>query len=111
MRELQLIRAHHLEWRERPDPALAEPRDAIMRPFVAGRCDGDTLPIHRHVSRAMQLGIRAGLIDPVVAGICGEVPFRGPFGIGHEGVAEVAGSTLLGLPRSILAPMRRTPVR
>lgn len=89
MRELQLIGAHHLEWRERPDPVLQETRDAIVRPFVAGRCDGDTLPIHRHVSRAMQVGIRAGLIDPVVASICGAVPFQGPAGIGHECIAEV----------------------
>ncbi|MEU2013927.1 alcohol dehydrogenase catalytic domain-containing protein, partial [Nocardia sp. NPDC019302] len=68
---------------------LTDARDAIVRPFVAGRCDGDTLPIHRRVSRAMQLGMRAGLIDPVVGSICGPVPFRGPFGIGHECIAEV----------------------
>ncbi|MBW0273574.1 zinc-binding alcohol dehydrogenase [Nocardia sp. MH4] len=89
MRELHLVRAHHLAWRERPDPVLRGPRDALVRPFVAARCDGDTMPIHRHVSRAMQLGLRAGFIDPVVASICGDVPFRGPFGIGHECVAEV----------------------
>jgi threonine dehydrogenase-like Zn-dependent dehydrogenase len=29
------------------------------------------------------------LIDPIVASICGPVPFQGPFGIGHECVAEV----------------------
>ncbi len=101
MRELQLVRAHHLEWRERPDPTVQEPSDAIVRPFIAGRCDGDTLPIHRHVSRPMQLGLRAGLIDPVVASICGPVPFRGPFGIGHECIAEVleTGSAVTGLAR------------
>ncbi|MFC0111848.1 alcohol dehydrogenase catalytic domain-containing protein [Kibdelosporangium aridum] len=30
-----------------------------------------------------------GLVDPVVGTICGTVPFRGPFAIGHESVAEV----------------------
>lgn len=89
MRELQFIRTGHLQWRDRPTPVLTDARDAIVRPFVAGRCDGDTLPIHRHVSRAMQLGVRAGLIDPVVSSICGSVPFKGPFGIGHECIAEV----------------------
>ncbi|MEU4415990.1 zinc-dependent alcohol dehydrogenase [Nocardia salmonicida] len=89
MRELQFIRTGHLKWRERPTPVLQDSRDAIVRPFVAGRCDGDTMPIHRHVSRAMQLGLRAGLIDPAVGSICGPVPFRGPFAIGHECVAEV----------------------
>ena len=60
-----------------------------MRPFVASRCDGDVLPIHRPVSRAMQVGLKAGLIDPVVGSILGPVPFQGPFGIGHECVAQV----------------------
>jgi threonine dehydrogenase-like Zn-dependent dehydrogenase len=89
MRELTFVGSGKLEWRDRPDPELREPGDALVRPFVASRCDGDTLPIHRPVSRAMQLGLRAGLIDPVVASIAGPVPFQGPFGIGHECVAEV----------------------
>jgi threonine dehydrogenase-like Zn-dependent dehydrogenase len=89
IRELQLIRSGHLEWREKPQPRLEGPRDAIVRPFVAARCDGDTLPVHRRVSRAMQLGLRLGAIDPVVASICGPVPFRGPFAIGHECVGQV----------------------
>jgi threonine dehydrogenase-like Zn-dependent dehydrogenase len=89
MRELQFIRTGQLEWRERPAPALEDPGDAIVRPFIAGRCDGDTLPLHRPVSRALQAGMALRLVDPVVACICGKVPFRGPFGIGHECVAEV----------------------
>jgi threonine dehydrogenase-like Zn-dependent dehydrogenase len=88
-RELQFIRSGRLEWRERDQPTLEGPRDAILRPFVASRCDGDTLPIHRPVSRAMQIGLRTGLIDPVVESILGPVPFQGPFGIGHECVAQV----------------------
>ena len=89
MRELTFIRSGSLEWRERPDPVLVEATDALVRPFVASRCDGDVLPIHRPVSRAMQAGLKAGLIDPVVGSILGPVPFQGPFGIGHECVAQV----------------------
>src|SRR4051794_32060084 len=89
MQELNLVRAGRLEWRERKDPVLVEPTDALVRPFVASRCDGDVLPIHRPVSRAMQAGLRLGLIDPVVASIAGTVPFHGPFGIGHECIAQV----------------------
>jgi alcohol dehydrogenase len=89
MRELTFIRSGHLEWRERPDPALLDGADALVRPFVASRCDGDVLPIHRPVSRALQVGLRTGLIDPVVGTILGPVPFQGPFGIGHECVAQV----------------------
>lgn len=89
MRELNLVKTGHLEWRERDEPRLLEPRDAIVRPFVASRCDGDALPIHRHVSRAMQIGMHVGQVDPVVGTITGSVPFQGPFGIGHECVAQV----------------------
>ncbi|KGN34292.1 dehydrogenase [Knoellia sinensis KCTC 19936] len=89
MRELNFVRSGQLEWRDRPDPVLENGTDALVRPFVASRCDGDTLPIHRSVSRGMQAGLRLGLIDPVVAAITGDVPFRGPFGIGHESIAEV----------------------
>jgi alcohol dehydrogenase len=89
VRELQLISSGRLAWREREPPTLRGPGDAIVRPFIAGRCDGDTLPIHRPVSRALQAGIAVRAIDPVVACICGRVPFKGPFAIGHECVAEV----------------------
>lgn len=89
MRELNFIRSGRLEWRDRPEPSLLAPTDALVRPFVASRCDGDVLPIHRPVSRAMQFGLKVGLIDPVVASIVGSVPFQGPFGIGHECIAQV----------------------
>ncbi|WP_243793526.1 zinc-binding dehydrogenase [Saccharopolyspora gloriosae] len=87
--ELRFERHGKLSWRERDAPVIESPGDAIVRPFVAGRCDGDTLPIHRPVSRAMQAGLALGVIDPVVACICGSVPFKGPFPIGHECVGEV----------------------
>ena len=89
MRELAFIRSGRLAWRDRDGPVLREPGDAIVRPFVAGRCDGDTLPIHRPVSRAMQAGLGLRVIDPAVGCICGAVPFKGPFAIGHECVAQV----------------------
>ena len=89
MRELNLISAGRLEWVERPEPTLQTPADAIVRPIVVSRCDGDALPIHRHVSRALQAGLKAGVIDPAVGHICGAIPFAGPFAIGHECIAEV----------------------
>jgi threonine dehydrogenase-like Zn-dependent dehydrogenase len=89
VRELQLIRSRRLAWRECDPPRLEDRGDAIVRPFVAGRCDGDTVPVHWPVSRGLQAGIALGLIDPVVGCICGKLPFKGPFAIGHECVAEV----------------------
>jgi hypothetical protein len=64
MRELEFIRSGKLAWRDRDAPVLREPSDAIVRPFIAARCDGDTLPIHRPVSRVMQAGLAVRVIDP-----------------------------------------------
>ncbi len=89
VRELRFERSGKLAWHERDKQTLRDPGDAIVRPFIAGRCDGDTVPIHRPVSRALQAGMALGLVDPVVGNICGKVPFRGPFAIGHECVAEI----------------------
>lgn len=89
MRELNLFGAKDLRWVDKPDPVLHTPTDAIVRPFIVSRCDGDTLPIHRRVSRAMQAGLRTGVLDPAVGHICGPVPFAGPFAIGHECIAEI----------------------
>lgn len=89
MRELRFERSGKLAWHERDRPVIQDPGDAIVRPFIVGRCDGDTLPIHRPVSRALQAAMALRLVDPVVGSICGRVPFRGPFAIGHECVAEV----------------------
>lgn len=89
MHELTFVGTGRLEWHERPAPTLASPTDALVRPFVAGRCDGDTLPMHSHVTRPMQVATKLGVIDSVVSKIVGDVPFRGPFGIGHEAIAQV----------------------
>lgn len=99
MRELTFVRTGCLEWRDRPAPTLVDPDDALVRPFVASRCDGDTVALHRNVSRPMQAAIKVGLIDPVVASITGEIPFQGPFGIGHEGIGQVVevGGRVAGL--------------
>jgi alcohol dehydrogenase len=99
MRELMLVRTGRLAWQEKPEPELAAPTDALVRPFVASRCDGDVLPLHWPAPRPMQAGLKLGLIDPVVASIVGPVPFHGPFGIGHECVAQVTavGADVVGV--------------
>ncbi len=108
MRELRFERSGKLAWHERDAPVLRDPGDAIVRPFIAGRCDGDTVPIHRPVSRALQAGMALGLIDPIVGSICGRVPFRGPFAIGHECVAEITAlgpeATRLRVGQRVIVP-------
>lgn len=108
MRELRFHRSGRLAWHETAEPVLREPDDAIVRPFLAGRCDGDTLPVHRPVSRALQVGMALRLVDPIVGCICGKVPFRGPFAIGHECVAEITalgpGVTRLSVGDRVIVP-------
>lgn len=86
---MTFVRRGHLEWREREAPVVRRGDDAVVRPIAAGRCDGDCLPIHWPVPRALQAGIAARMVDPVVSHIAGRVPFGEPFAIGHECVAEV----------------------
>lgn len=64
MRQLTYEQAGVVRWREVPDPVLADPAGALVAPLAVARCDLD-LPM------AAQ-----GL-------------FPGPFGVGHETVAEV----------------------
>jgi threonine dehydrogenase-like Zn-dependent dehydrogenase len=65
MRRLLFIEAERLEWDEAHDPELQGPGEAIVRPIAASNCDLDTAIVR------------------------GDVPFAGPFPIGHEFVAEV----------------------
>ncbi|WDA39638.1 zinc-dependent alcohol dehydrogenase [Erythrobacter sp. BLCC-B19] len=65
MRELVFLAPRQLDWRERAEPRITSPKDALVRPIAATTCDLDRLIIR------------------------GETPFRGPFAIGHECVAEV----------------------
>jgi alcohol dehydrogenase len=65
MKELIYVAPSKLEWREGPDPVLAAPEQALVRPIASAFCDLD-----RRIS--------AGL-----------TPFPPGFAIGHEAVGEV----------------------
>lgn len=64
MQQLTFVEAGTVEWRDVPEPELISPAGALVRPLAVARCDLD-LPM-----------AAAGL-------------FPGPFGVGHEIVAEV----------------------
>ena len=64
------------------------PHEALVRPIVASRCDGDCLFLFHDFSRALQLGAALHVIDPEVREL-GDRPFAGPFAYGHECIAEV----------------------
>ena len=89
MQQLTYIRKNSLQWRDIAAPTLQSPDAALVRPFVAARCDGDPLFLHRDLAWAMNTGVALHYLDPVVSTMLGEHPFGGPLAVGHEGVAEV----------------------
>jgi alcohol dehydrogenase len=75
MEQLTFLEAGKVEWRDVPAPTLEDDGQAIVRPLSVATCDLDTVLMH------------------------GRAPYRGPFGMGHEGVAEVVdiGDNVVGL--------------
>jgi len=89
MRQLTYLRKNTLQWWDVAAPTLQSPDAALVRPFVAARCDGDPLFLHRDLAWAMNAGVTLHYLDPVVPAMLGERPFGGPIAVGHEGVAQV----------------------
>ena len=87
-RVLTFVKKGCLEWREVPAPRLLAASDAIVRPIVASRCDGDAVFLFHDFSTALAAGAALHVIDPGVTSL-GARPFRGPFPYGHECIAEV----------------------
>lgn len=54
-----------LGWMNQPEPILLHPEDAVIRPVASSTCDLDVMIIQ------------------------GKTPFKGPFEIGHECIAEI----------------------
>ena len=77
MRQLTFIKKGRVEWRQGPEPRLAGPLQAIVRPFVAARCDGDCVPLFRSLTNLVNGGIALHFLDPVVTDVFGPNPFRG----------------------------------
>ena len=65
MRQLNFVEAGRAEWREAPDAKLEGDAEAVVRPLAVAACDLDAAIMR------------------------GEVPFEGPFPLGHEFVGEV----------------------
>lgn len=89
MQELALIKTRRVAWRSVPEPKLGGPMEALVRPVIASRCDGDNLPIFNHVTTGLRAGIALHYFDPMVAELLGPSPYGKPFALGHECIAEV----------------------
>jgi alcohol dehydrogenase len=70
------------------EPALEQPTDALVRPFLAARCDGDRMCLSTPYPRLFRWGAALHLLDPTL-GHAATDPFQGPFPYGHECLAEV----------------------
>ncbi len=88
MRSLELVRPKTLRWRDADEPVVESAGDAIVRPFIAARCDGDVFFLQHDFERALSLGAALHAVDPAF-GSAKTNPFAAPFAYGHECVAEV----------------------
>jgi alcohol dehydrogenase len=88
MRQLTFIKSRTLAWWDVPEPVLQSPREALIRPFIAARCDGDAFFLRHDFTRAMRVGAALHVIDDDFKNARTDV-FQGPFPYGHECVAEV----------------------
>lgn len=89
IKELTLVKKNKLEWREKDEPSLQHPKEAIIRPFVASRCDGDSIFLFHNFTRAIRLGVNIHFLDQKVLDVFGTKPFAPPFCVGHECIGEV----------------------
>lgn len=89
MRELTFVKTRRVEWRSVPEPRLGGPGEALVRPVIAARCDGDNLPIFNNVTTGIRAGVALHYLDPVITDLLGPYPYGKAFAIGHECIAEV----------------------
>jgi threonine dehydrogenase-like Zn-dependent dehydrogenase len=89
LRELTFVKPGRVEWRSVAEPRLGGPAEALVRPVIAARCDGDHVPLFNNVTTALRAGVALHYFDPVVTDLLGRQPYKGPFAIGHECIAEV----------------------
>jgi threonine dehydrogenase-like Zn-dependent dehydrogenase len=88
MRELTFMGSKTLKWRDVPEPALKSESDALVRPFIAARCDGDAVFLRHDFDRPLSVGALLHLVDEDFRRPATN-PFAGPFAYGHECVAQV----------------------
>jgi alcohol dehydrogenase len=89
MQQLTVVGRNRVEWRQVPEPVLGSPDAVLVRPFAAARCDIDIALIRGSAAAGFFWGKWLRQLDPQAAHVFGDAPFRAPFPLGHECVAEV----------------------
>ena len=89
MKQLMYIKKNKLEWHDAKEPTLKSAGDVIVRPLAAARCDGDKLFLFNYITPMLTAGMAIHYLDPVIKNMFGRKPFKAPFAVGHECIAEV----------------------
>jgi threonine dehydrogenase-like Zn-dependent dehydrogenase len=89
MQQLTVVGRNRVEWREVREPSLDSPDAVLVRPFAAARCDIDIGLIRGTAAAGFFWGRLLRRLDPHASHVFGTAPFRAPFPLGHECVAEV----------------------
>ena len=89
MTQLTYIKKNKLEWWDIKEPKLESAQDVIVRPLAAARCDGDKAFLFYDITPMLQAGMAIHYLDTVTRNMFGRKPFKAPFAIGHECVAEI----------------------
>jgi threonine dehydrogenase-like Zn-dependent dehydrogenase len=89
MQQLLVTGRNRLEWCDVAEPQLRTRDDVLVRPIAAARCDIDIGLIRGAAARAFHWGKLLRQVDPEASRVFGRAPFRPPFPLGHECVAEV----------------------
>jgi threonine dehydrogenase-like Zn-dependent dehydrogenase len=88
MKQLTCVKPRQLVWWDVAEPSLQSAQEALVRPFIAARCDGDAVFLRHDYERLLRLGAALHLVDASFKHARDDV-FHGPFAYGHECVAEV----------------------
>jgi alcohol dehydrogenase len=88
MRQLMVVKARTLAWRDVAEPTPSSATDAVVRPFVGARCDGDAMFLRHDFDGILRAGAMMHLVDEAFRGRSTN-PFSPAFAYGHECVAEV----------------------
>src|SRR5438552_15322964 len=89
MQQLTFLRKGRLRWDEVAEPTLHGPEEALVRPLAVARCDADRLYLVTSAARLWRAAEAVHLLDGTIHEVFGHAPFRGPYPLGHECVAEV----------------------
>ena len=68
MRQLMVVKARTLAWRDVAEPTPSSATDAVVRPFVGARCDGDAMFLRHDFDGILRAGAMMHLVDEAFRG-------------------------------------------